>query len=109
MLVRAQPIIAVKKAETKGHEPMALRMRWAARSPRVGFAPDRTPGWACQLPSRTTFSAKPHRDIAVAARTTPDLEVRLKIGAPRDWGASVLGLDREHLMDLKVVVVEIDG
>src|ERR1019366_2002610 len=44
----AQAIMTPKKENTKGHEPIMLRIRSAARSPKERSAPDRTPGCRCQ-------------------------------------------------------------
>ena len=48
MLVAAQMIMTAKKLKTKGHDPMMLRMRSAARSPRESSSRLRTPGCRCQ-------------------------------------------------------------
>src|ERR1700722_10280495 len=37
-----------KKQNTKGHEPIMLRIRSAERSPSVSWSPERTPGCRCQ-------------------------------------------------------------
>src|ERR1039458_876409 len=44
----AQAIMTPKKENTKGHEPIMLRIRSADSSPKERSAPDRTPGCRCQ-------------------------------------------------------------
>src|SRR5579863_6116737 len=40
--------MTAKNEKTNGHEPIMLRIRSAARSPRVSWEPERTPGCRCQ-------------------------------------------------------------
>lgn len=49
VFTRAQTIMTAKNANTKGHEPIMLRIRSADRSPSDRSPPDRTPGCLCQF------------------------------------------------------------
>jgi len=52
----AQRIMTPKKLKTKGHEPMMLRMRSAARSPSESSSRLRTPGCRCQTWASRLYS-----------------------------------------------------
>ena len=62
----AQAIMTAKKPKTKGHDPMALRILSAARSPRLRSLCLRTPGCRSQLFRHLVLFATPYGDTCVA-------------------------------------------
>lgn len=88
MLTAAHRIMTAKKANTKGQEPIMLRILSADRSPRVSWSPERTPGCLCQRFCQPAvaivFDGRAHRPIGVGSQLNLPTDER-RTSRPGRW------------------------